>query len=73
MKDSTVDSGQSDDSSDQRSDPGLVSVESPSSVELASLSERDSDVSVETRQKLNLWKCRQCREARKKVSLGCYQ
>jgi hypothetical protein len=74
-KDSTVDSSQFDDSSRNHSDLGLVAVDSPSSVELASFSETESDVAEncanEKRLKLNLWKCKQCRDARKKVHSGC--
>lgn len=36
--------------------------------ELDNASDRDGDDGGEKRRKLNLWKCKQCREARKKVS-----
>ncbi|KAN0114446.1 Heterokaryon incompatibility protein (HET) domain containing protein [Hyaloscypha variabilis] len=74
-KDSTVDSNQFDDSSRNHSELGPVAVDSPSSVELASFFETESDVAEEScanekRLKLNLWKCKQCRDARKKCFLA---
>ncbi|KAE9379705.1 hypothetical protein N431DRAFT_398153 [Stipitochalara longipes BDJ] len=66
IADSTVDSGHSEDSFREDSDFSIVSLESPSSVELANLPESEWDVGSEKRQKLNLWKCKQCRDARKK-------
>ncbi len=72
--DSTIDSGQSNYSLRSLSNISLVSVGSSSSIVRNHVSETKSDAPDENypkRQKLNLWTCKKCLDAGKKIGQFC--